>query len=786
MAAWFRRSLLSWFLLPSPVSNNPTVLQPTNHDSSHAASAPNQLGLPGLFACTLFLSALLLFLVQPMIAKMLLPLFGGTPAVWNTCMVFFQAMLLAGYAYAHFVTTRLKTKPQILLHLGVLLAGGLGLPLSIPESFANSQAIQEGPSLWLLRCLTLAAGLPFFVAATTGPLVQKWFSRTGHRSSADPYFLYAASNLGSLIALLAYPLLFEPFLRLNQQSLVWAIGFGIFAILTLICALTQWRVNPSTLFEIATPQQNAGIAVTSPNIRRRIRWIVLAFVPSSLMLGVTTYLTTDIASIPLLWILPLSLYLLTFVLAFARRTIFPLRWLERALPLATIALIYLLVTEATDPIWMLIPIHLAVFFIASLGCHTRLALERPSATYLTEFYLWISVGGVLGGFFNALIAPAVFTRVTEYPLTIMLACVLNPRLHSIEHPAKPFAGWRQIGYDLAFPIGIAVLTIFAALITSFWELPSPLRLLVVFGIPLILSYAAVDRPGRFVLALAAVMLSGSLYSSAHGRTVHADRNFFGVLRVTRDAQGRFRRLVHGNTVHGRQFIDAARQGEPLSYYHRTGPLGQIFQAFNARPAATNVAVIGLGAGSMAAYATPRQRWSYYEINPAVIRIASDTNFFSFLAKSSAASMEMIAGDARLRLREAPTGHYDLIVLDAFSSDSIPVHLITREALDLYLAKLANGGLLAFHISNRCLELEPIVGDLAANAGLTCVAFDDMNVSAEDVANGKDQSHWVMMARAKEDLGKLVRDSRWLPVKSRPIPEVWSDDFSNILSVLKWN
>ena len=341
--------------------------------------------------------------------------------------------------------------------------------------------------------------------------------------------------------------------------------------------------------------------------------------------------------------------------------------------------------------------------------------------------------------------------------------------------------------DLVFPLGIGLLTVgLVKWVPTFGALPTQLGVVAVFGLPVALAYLMVDRPVRFGFSLGALLLASSFYSGFHGRTLHAERNFFGVLRVTLDPSGKFHRMVHGNTIHGRQFIDPARQCEPLSYYHRTGPLGQIFQVFNSKARNSNVAVVGLGAGSIVCYSTSRQNWTYYEINPAAVRFAQNTNCFTFLNNCAAAPVRMVIGDARLRLRQASPGAYDLILLDAFSSDAIPVHLITREAIDLYLSKLAEGGMLAFHISNRCLDLEPVLAAVADQARLVCRAQDENDPSAREMAQGKDQSDWVVMARRSEDLGRLAKEGRWQPMLGPGKVKVWTDNFSNILSVFKWD
>lgn len=736
--------------------------------------------MPALFAIALFVSALLLFLMQPMLAKMVLPFLGGTPAVWNTCMLFFQAMLLAGYAYAHWLANRIDFRKQVIIHVALLLLAVLALPVAIAGRSIESIPSESNPAWWLLGCLSLSAGLPFFAVATNAPLLQRWFSRSGHRASEDPYFLYAASNLGSLVALFSYPLVIEPRWNLDHQSRGWTAGFILLIALIFGCGLVSlWsgRLSAPGVPSFA----GASFAAPQPPLRRRqrFRWCLLAFVPSSLMLGVTTYLTTDIASLPLLWVLPLALYLITFIWAFARQGRAEWRWAFRLLPIGAIGLAYMILSEATEPVWVLVVVHLAVFFLGALVCHGQLASDRPPAFHLTEFYLWISVGGVLGGLFNALVAPVAFTGVAEYPAALILACVLIPASGVLS--TYPRARW----LDLGMPLGIGLVTVLLAWGLRSTSLPVQARLGIAFGIPLLACYALVDRPLRFGLSLGCVLLVSSFLSGTHGRPLRAERNFFGVLRVTRDPLGPFYRLVHGNTIHGRQWIDSERRREPLSYYHCRGPLGQVFDVFSARPASTNVGVIGLGTGAMAGYAKPGEKWTFYEINPAVLDIANDTNYFTFLSSCPAGQIDVILGDARLRLRDAAPHQYGLLVLDAFSSDSIPLHLVTREALQLYLSKLAPGGLLAFHISNRCLELEEVLGDLAKDANLVCHAHDEVDIAAADLAEGKDQSHWLVMARTRDDLGRLARDARWLPIKGRPHSQIWTDDFSNLLSVFKW-
>jgi hypothetical protein len=687
--------------------------------------------LRSLFAVTLLLSAALLFLVEPMVAKMILPRLGGTPAVWNTCMVFFQAVLLAGYAYAHAAPRWLGTRRHAWFHVALLLAPLAVLPIGLaggaPPSTAN-------PVWWLLGLLLVSAGLPFFMLSTSGPLLQAWFAGTRHPAAKDPYFLYAASNLGSMTALLAYPVLIEPNLALGDQSRLWMAGYVALIALTAGCTLAAWRAAAPP----APPAEHDAVAAdqppaTAPGVGLRLRWVALALVPSSLMLGVTTHLTTDVAPVPLLWILPLALYLLSFIIAFSRlpalvQTVF--YWL---LPVVIVLVFTLPGFEEWLPLWAVLLLHLVALLLICTVCHGELARARPPTRHLTEFYFWLSLGGVLGGVFNALVAPVLFDRVVEYPLAAVLVCFLVPHLRL-----------RNGG-------------------TAASEKPVRSPLLPLFG-----------------LAVTAAWL-GVLLLPDVDDVLYRDRSFFGVYRVERVARPGINELWSGSTLHGRQFTDPARRDVPLTYYHRDGPIGQVFREFSGPRAKRRVAVVGLGIGTLASYARAGQEWTFYEIDPAVVRLAHDQRYFTYLAdcRRRGVRVKIVLGDARLRLEDA-AGRYGLLVLDAFNSDAVPVHLLTREALRLYLARLADGGILAVHVSNRYVNLVPVTGALARDAGIIGAYQSDDG----DSPTWRNASTWVVLTCRPEHLGQLLKNKAWRPLPAESAGAVWTDDYSNVFRFLE--
>lgn len=725
-----------------------------------------------VYIITMFVSACLLFVVQPMFARMVLPLLGGAPAVWNTAQVFYQVALLAGYGYAHLTTRWWGVRRQAIVHGVLLVVPLLVLPIGIPTGWTPPG--DQNPIPWLLLSMLVSVGLPFFVVSATSPLLQHWFARTGHRSSADPYFLYTASNVGSMLALIGYPLVIEPRLPIANQSAIWAAGYGVLVMLLVCCALVVWRAPNAA----RPPMANAPTRETGAErvtMQRRVRWVLLAFVPSSLMLSVTTYLSTDIAAIPLLWVGPLALYLLTFVIVFARRPLLPHWLMVRALPIVLLPLVIVLAARLRQPIVIVMALHLLAFFVATMVCHGELARDRPSPHYLTEFYLWMSFGGALGGIFNALIAPQIFTNIVEYPLMLVLACVLMPR---------PAAQRRTYVLDWGLPGALAALVAVLIVIAQRGAFANSFGGIgLMFGVPALVCFSFSRRPVRFGLGVAAILVLSTLFVGAEGQVLYARRSFFGVARVALGQQAGYHLFMHGSTLHGMQSRDPQRAREPLSYYHRTGPLGQVFETLNAANTPVKVGVVGLGTGAVACYGTPGQQWTFFEIDPLVEAIARDPRYFTFL-RDCGAQANVVLGDARVSL-QADTQQYNMLMLDAYSSDSIPMHLVTREALKLYTDRLAPHGMLLFHITNRHLDLEPVLGNLARDAGLTAIIRSDIP-STEERKQGKAATTWVVMARSTADLAPLTADQRWQQLRTRPDQPAWTDTFGSVLSVFRWN
>lgn len=735
------------------------------------------MALLRIYQAAIFLSASLLFLVQPMFAKMVLPLLGGTPAVWNTCMLFFQFVLLVGYAYAHASTRWLGAKRQAVVHL-IILGAVLLLPtIAVPADW--QPPVQDTPVFWLLAVLAVSVGGPFFAVAATSPLLQDWFAATEHDESADPYFLYAASNFGSFLALLAYPFFVERMWRLQEQAVYWRVGYAVLVALMAACAAFVWKAkkaNVEAAAEPALPRRGTAILDEKVSTRRRLYWVVLAFVPSSWMLGVTSYLTTDLAPVPLLWIVPLALYLLTFVAAFAARPLAPPNFWERLFPVAVLLLVTSLIFQGT---WHTLPLHVAAFFIGAMVCHGDLAKDRPHVSRLTEFYLWISVGGVLGGVFNALIAPLVFPLFLEYPLTIFAACCLRPSFFSGDEKFRD----RRSNFVL-----LAVYVLLVAAIANNLPFQGTVALgaSVALGVPVLLALFLLNRARWFAVGVGLLLLLDKYEPPFAGRTIYVGRSFFGLHRVVDVPQIHHHRLLHGVTIHGIQNLDPQhpeRHCEPLAYYFRSGPLGQLFAALESKEIRT-VGIVGLGAGATACYCQSGQQFTFFEIDPIVKEIAEDRRLFTYLQDCVRGDCSIKLGDGRRTLAESPDGHFDLLVFDAFSSDAIPLHLLTREAIALYLQKSADHSVLAFHISNTHLDLKPVLAALAADANLTAYWCLTVPEPEQELA-GMAAATYVVAARRTDDLCGLDQQPNWHKLIADPDRQPWTDDFSNIVDVIKW-
>ncbi|MBI2805489.1 MAG: hypothetical protein HYX68_10975 [Planctomycetes bacterium] len=968
------------------------------------------MALP-IYALTLFVSAFILFLVQPIVGKIILPKLGGTPQVWNTCMVFFQMVLLAGYAYTHNATTRLTLRQQLIAHGALLL---LPLTLLLPFPFAIGGAdmvdgmITNPNSLWgfvpdlgsnpipsTLAVLFAYVALPFLVVATSAPLLQKWFVHTGHPAARDPYFLYGASNFGSMSSLIVYPLFIEPYVSLTNQGWTYAIGYITLIAFMAVCAGMVWNAKDAFLPKAApapepkpepapaaaqasAPDAQTGIAAGAPaaaptapaatsvkagapgkhgkgahgagrshapapsvavanddmNFARRFRWVMLAAIPSSLMLGITTHITTDLSPQPMFWLIPLILYLGSFILVFAR---WPVVWTETPHVVFLYAQVLFLPGMIMSDVWNLasdpsllkvaIFAHVMGFFTTTMVCHGELAKDRPSTRFLTEFYLWMSVGGMVGGMFNALIAPVIFPKYWEFPLAIFAAALARPKMFDIglgdnflaslfesqpEAPVTKQKGGKHhhapvsIGVtaneslvrnlDFVWPGVILALTLIAGLVLP-RDMSHIVRNLFQYGIPLVLCMACFSRPFRFGLGIGAVLLLHVIFvAQAESEvTLKSSRSYFGAISVKQMNRGfgPYRQLIHGHIDHGMNYLvpeKKADRGDPAkdrsrlatTYYHREGPAGRVMEKFNWSKGDPNtfhadarlpaslifnaladvgvgnlpltelvtawseppIATIGLGTGTMASYGRPYQHVHFYEIDNQVQRLSfaaptrefgnwleygkakqksSRTVYFNYLeqALERGAAVQVLMGDARLRMNlpyenhyldnngqprtdetdrgGGPNNFYHMMVVDAFSSDAIPAHLLTREAFKMYFSKLTKDGILCVHTSNRFVDLPLVVSAVSADLGFAHLRGHDIN---DNHSEGHYTSEWVMVARTSKDLAHLTGDSDFLRAyktaigrKNRSDPYwetvasseryVWTDDYYNLLSVVRW-
>lgn len=806
---------------------------PAPFAESSTLRGARSVGLLGVFTVAIFLNATLLFAVQPMFTKMVLPLLGGSPAIWNTCLLFFQSALLAGYVYAH-ASSRLSVRAQATIHLILLAGAAVVLPFQIPSSWSHPPG-SALPIPWLLGLLTVSLGLPFFALAAGAPMMQRWFAGTRHSSARNPYFLYAASNLGSFTALLAYPFVIEPRFRLSEQAVSWFQVYGVLLVLIAVCAWAAIRsagdpdmgvkppeFDPARSGDLADAgkerdpdipelvETTEGVRLRRPGalrgsmrylieenpslIRRfiqgpdrtiteptlvptrqwRLRWLLLSFAPSSLLIGVTTYLSTDIASVPFLWVVPLALYLLTFVLVFARRPLFPRGLMLHVQLLLALALMVAICLGSNRGIIGPFALHLSAFFATAMVCHRELADSRPRAEYLTEFYLWMSLGGVLGGVFNVIVAPTLYNSLVEYPFALVVALGLRPAA------ARTYGGYRDLLRDLLLPLAVGV-TIWAA-----YRIPSSPDTWFDGGSRVFLGAAAVvvmlfwKRPFRLALGAGAIYAAMQLTDVMGSNVLLQERSFFGVYRVRRIMD--YNVLQNGTTTHGGQSREPDRRMEPLTYYSREGPLGDLFATTEQKPN-RRLALVGLGTGTIACYGRPGEHWTFYEIDPTVERIARTARLFTYL-RDCPPRTDVVIGDARLSLRSAADSEFDMIILDAFSSDAIPAHLLTREALALYLSKLKDDGVVAFHISNRYLDLRPVIIALANDARLAG-ALGERAVADAGRVKLYYGSRWMVLAKHASVLSDLVKVDGWWALGTWPESRLWTDDYTDVLGALKW-
>ncbi|WP_083567772.1 fused MFS/spermidine synthase [Hyphomicrobium sp. CS1GBMeth3] len=735
-------------------------------------------GVLWLFILTTFLSAFLLFFIQPMFAKMVLPLLGGAPSVWAVALLFFQGALLVGYTYAHLLVRYVPAARSGYVHLALSALAFLSLPIAIPEGWSEPPI--SDPYFWQLGLFAVAIGLPFVAVSANAPLIQAWFARAGQASSADPYFLYAASNFGSLLALLGYPFLFEPVFGLKALASLWAGGFAVLVLALGACFLV---VRTGATRGDSAPVVSGAAAPASPaaepDWQSRAAWVGLAFVPSALLTAFTTHVATDVASAPLIWVIPLSLYLASFVVVFRERA-----WIPRAVLLTahavTVILALLQLAQTEKETWFYSAgFGIAAFITVTLVAHRTLYEARPAASHLTEFYLWMSVGGVLGGIFAALVAPQIFPEVFEYPLLLALSFACRP-------------GALDVRRESPMALALLVLMVFGVAAAIHWGPALAQHYEFDFdgwgataGIGAIFALGALalwrHPPHMLFVAMSLYLVVVLLPSGVHRG--NAERSYFGVYRVVQSWDGQFNVLQHGTTLHGAQRIRNA-SGKPVAditpttYYHPHGPMASAVRLTSVLAAQTRrepkFGVVGLGTGSMACHASSGETWRFFEIDPVVVSIANSKRF-TYLANCQP-DAAIVLGDARLTLAREPDESYDLLIIDAFSSDAIPIHLMTSEALQLYASKIKPDGAVVLHISNRYLDLEEILAATFPTLGMHALTIEDQT---EEDGYAVTSSTVVVYGKSLEaiDRFRIIPGARELP---KPRLRPWTDDFSDLL------
>ncbi len=750
------------------------------------------------FALTIFTGAFLLFQVQPIIGKYILPWFGGSPGVWTTCMLFFQVLLLAGYAYAHITSTYLKQRHQVMVHVGLLILAVAFLPITPSESWQPSNG--GDPVGRILLLLAASLGLPYFVLSSTGPLIQKWFSLT--HPGRSPYRLYALSNIGSLLALISYPFYVESSFSRQQQAVMWSVGLCIFV---LVCAYCAFRLWTHSSIGKENPLSEPRGAVVKPLPMDRFMWLVLPMTASVLLIATTTKLCQDVAVVPFLWVLPLSLYLLSFILCFDHS-----RWYQRGLfsgllALAAVVVCHLLFAGHGAPLLLQISGYASAMFIACMVCHGELYRLKPATDHLTGYYLMIAAGGALGGILVALVAPLVFSHYVELQIGFWLLCYLTGYL-CLRDESRPIAYGAAAGLiagglllpflrEEVFSEGLLRMPVLWA--GEFWDFHrihwkaaviGLVALLVCFGDHrrLMLREWA-PRMGGFVmlLTLGLGILMMHQFSQSNRYVLTASRNFYGMLKVVQynasNPLTTYHTMVHGGITHGMQFTDPVLAAFPTTYYGESSGVGRALRQLE-RAGGRRIGLVGLGTGSLATYGEPGDNLRIYEINPAVEKLAR--NHFTYL-NISEAEIDVVMGDARLsmeqELRAGEVHRFDLLALDAFSSDAIPVHLLTTEAFSTYLDCLAPGGVIAVHISNRYLDLQPVIENVAEHFGLEIATIMDEDPEDWWVY----RTTWILLSGNLEFMERPeIADERTAPSGKAADVRLWTDDYASLFEVLK--
>jgi hypothetical protein len=729
-----------------------------------------------VYTSAIFVSALLLFSVQPLFTKMVLPRLGGSPAVWSVAMVFFQSLLLAGYSYAHFLMQVRNRAIPVAVHLVLLVLALLTLPLSIAGGFGEPP--NSGYAFWLLALFAVSIGLPFFALAANNPLLQAWFVRTGHPAGPDPYFLYASSNIGSFLALLSYPVLLEPMFTLRTQNLIWTGGYGLLIMLIAGCGVLLLRSPARNLADMQTEQTEAP----APPWMLRGRWIFLAAVPSGLLIAVTAHISTDVAAAPLLWVLPLSLYLLTWVLVFQSRPLLPHKWMLLAQPVAIAGVVVLLAIGGEQNLLPTLGGHLLCFFVIAMACHGELARTRPASKYLTGFYVALSFGGMLGGLFAGLIAPFTFSWVAEYPILLALAALCRPPGGDERLPRWSRWYWAF----LAVLAGALIVLSYSTGKTSLWLEDRRIWVAGSVGVLAALLALALNASRWKIFATVVVALVLIRVYPADGGRVDTVRSFFGVHKIVVTPHGQYHVLMHGTTIHGAEKFQnndgtpVTGRPEPITYYYKDGGIGQAITAIRERKGTPlRVAVIGVGSGTLACASEPGETWKFFEIDQTMVDTARDPKYFTYI-QNCEPDLKPVIGDARLTFAKEPDGAYDLIIVDAYSSDAIPIHLATEQAMKIYKDKLAPQGAVVMHVSNRHLELASVIVGIAdANDLKSWVYSEDSGRDDEYIF----ATSVVVSAREEADVGKLASSDQWAETEADEKQRVWTDDYSNVLGAV---